>query len=133
MKKLLIVLAVAMILAGPVIAAEPEFLIPNLEVSQLYDFVGSRSLTALTSKVFSYGVMDVRIGSAGDNLQDELSIPVGALSIDFKKIANVEYAWDGVVDLKIGVFGGWDFQTEKTVLGVMAILIQIDLPMEPVE
>ena len=98
-------------------------MIPNLEVTSLYDFNNHTMLTAMSSKVLSISIVDIRIGYAQNADND---IGLGALSFDLAKMPKVEYAWQNIINTSIGIWVGYDFKQNEVDYGVMARLVNIE-------
>ena len=81
MRKIIVALLVVVSLAVSSQAIE----LPNLEGSQLYDFAGNRSLTALTSRVLSYKDVDLRVGYA---VSDSETV-IASLSYDLDNLKHI--------------------------------------------
>jgi hypothetical protein len=97
--------------------------IPNLETTYLYSKMGSQ--VGLTSKILSIKDIDFRVGKI-----IESEVWLASIGFEIKKFeklgADVVYAWDGLADLSLGIWGGYNFTTGERLLGVNAVLLKFE-------
>jgi len=122
-KRLIFVTALVMMSSFAMGESLVQPMIPNLEVTSLYDFNNHQMLTALTSKVLSISVVDMRVGYVRS---DENDIAIGALAFELSKLPKVQYAWSKMIDTSVGLWLGYDFKKSEVDYGVMAILVDIE-------
>ena len=117
LKKLLVVVALVLSLS---IICHAE--LPNIETTVFYD--GSIR-AGITSKLISIGDVDLRIGAI-DNGAGIIS-----LGFELKKLeklgSNVDYAWKGFADLDLGLYVGYNPDTQEKKIGFLAVLVAINI------
>ena len=99
--------------------------VPNLETTAFLEFCGNsvEKKIGATSKFFTIGdLIDGRIGYL------EGGTYIGALGFDLEKLEklgiNVEYAWQGTLDISVGYWVGYNFHLQKGTNGLMAVFLK---------
>jgi len=99
-----------------------SFTIPNLETSSFYDFRFQENFLGVMGTVFSYKIVKLKIGYA-TNLPNEVSLL--GLSCALKNIGEVKYAWQDILKTDIGLWIGYDFNSNFSRYGVFITLLEL--------
>lgn len=100
--------------------------LPNLEITSLLDLNTEPvdKLIGFTSKIFSFKDIDLRVGYC--NRRDF----IGSIGFDLIKLeklnANINYAWEELLKIDVGIWCGYNFKTKRYSYGVLGVVLQIN-------
>ena len=124
MKKILF--AVIMLFSVSVYAADVKtfYDMPNLKACSYYDFNNQSSGFGAESAIFEYKALDLNVGyvNFASKYSGTCSVSV---NLDRLHIANVSYAWAGIINTDLGIWLGYDFDNKATSWGVCASLVSM--------
>ncbi len=114
MKKYLLAVFVLFVFVGGA-RGENLFKIPNLEATTVYSLKAFEFSPAVTSKFISYRMVEGRVGYLLNNNH----VFVGSLAVNMRSLpATVEYAWESIADVTVGLYLGFDSKNKEIDYGI---------------
>ena len=131
MKRTLVALAVMLVVSSvafafPIAKGSLLEVVPGGQVGAFYSLANKDTTSGIMANMLRYKVLDLNLGAIDKNGKGVL---VGSLSVAIDRIPfkNVQYMWDGILKVSVGLWAGYDFDNCVWDYGMNASIIKIEI------